>query len=133
MFITEPPGCALSNPALQNILCIYCFWSYSIFLLILVTFDFGYSIFTSFSLNIFNYFKLCVRVCMCAHAHVFVCMCPWMQVLAEALNSLDLQFQTVVNHPMWMLGSEFYSSGRTICSLNCWTIISRSFVTLSIT
>lgn len=119
MFITEPPGCALSNPALQNILCIYCFWSYSIFLLILVTFDFGYSIFTSFSLNIFNYFKLCVRVCMCAHAHVFVCMCPWMQVLAEALNSLDLQFQTVVNHPMWMLGSEFYSSGRTICSLNC--------------
>lgn len=74
--------------------------------MILVTFDCGCSIFISFSLNIFNYFKLCVRVCTCAHAHVFVCMCPWMQVLAEALDSLGLQLQAVVNHPMWMLGSE---------------------------
>lgn len=66
------PGCALSNPALQNILFIYCFWSYSIFLLILVTFDFGYSIFTSFSLNIFNYFKLCVHVRTCTRLCMYV-------------------------------------------------------------
>lgn len=67
------PGCALSNCALQNILCIYCFWSYSIFLLILETFDCGHSIFTSFSLNIFNYFNcVCTRVHM--HMSLYACV-----------------------------------------------------------
>lgn len=55
---------------------------------------------------------LCVSV-------IVVCVCVCMRVCAgecwctEALNLLELGLQTVVNHVMWVLGTEIGSSGRT--------------------
>lgn len=35
---------------------------------------------------------------------------------------LELDFQAVVSHPMWMLGMELEFSARALCALNHWTI-----------
>lgn len=44
------------------------------------------------------------------------------QVPVEAIRVLDhlqLEFQSVVNHPLWVLGTELRSFGRAADAFNC--------------
>ena len=43
----------------------------------------------------------------------------------RALNSLEMELQAVVCHPTWW--KEFWSSRRTIHTINCWTILQSSY------
>lgn len=49
--------------------------------------------------------------------HVHVCSSRGSQ--ERALDALELKSQAVVSHLTWVLGTEFGSSNRAICMLNC--------------
>lgn len=132
MFMTEPLWMC-PHPELQNILCIYCFWPYSIFLMILVTFDCGCSIFSSFSLNIFNYLKVCM--CVCVHMRTCTRLCMHVCMDAGAGRGIGFLRPAVTGSskpPSVEAGIWILFLWKSNCSLNCWTSLSNSFVTLSI-
>jgi hypothetical protein len=61
----------------------------------------------------------CVSLCM----DVYTCECAHVWS-AEALDLLELDLQAFWRQLMWVLGTEFGSSAKAVCVLNCWAISS---------
>lgn len=68
-------------------------------------------------------FKLYVYVCVCVWVCAHECKC-W-QRPERALGPPELELQMVLNHPTWILGTEFRSSARTLHSSRTWVWIPR--------
>lgn len=68
--------------------------------------------------------SVCLGVCVCVRACVDVCVsffvCMWVQMSASihkgqksALDPLEVEFQVLGSHMMWMLGNKLLSFGTT--------------------
>lgn len=68
-------------------------------------------------LTFYPYFSLHVHVCVDMCASEYNCLRK-----PEALASLELELQRVVNIGIWVLGEELRSPAKTICALHHWVI-----------
>ena len=61
-----------------------------------------------------------VCVCLCVYVHhMYVGVCGSQM---KVLDSLKLELQEVVGHPMWVLGTKSRSSAREVSVHDSWTM-----------
>ena len=67
------------------------------------------------------YVCMCVCMCVCIYVCMYVCVCMYVGnhgVRKRAMDTLQLELQTVVSCLRWVLGTRLSSSAKAVITLN---------------